>query len=353
MKLHIRNVWVTKELVDLYWSFPLIVIWDSLVGQTNEIQTFSINRVQNKILLEKLFVGHWGKLMKTLSTVRAMLPVWNLQRSFGKEMFARLTPQAPIRTLLRAWIIYVGGGRWCLIIVWRESPKAYDLLVNSKVVCHGLVKFTLDRKFQTYFQFIGSMTSFVTLDFELCKSFPFLTATSTRSFIKKVLWACKRDIPSAHFWCQYNTLCSFFSSGSIVYTVLIIIIWLWTLQRSLLEDRQLVQLWTHVLCSRFWSRLQYFQETRLYPSLPIRPQSGVMVRLRDPLVGICNAVYFFFHLQGPVKENLMSIKPLTVRGLASSSHKLQTVRTNLRCTDHKILVTVGFSQLSKPSMSTR
>ena len=33
MKLYIRNVWVTKELVDLYRSYPLIVIWDALVGQ--------------------------------------------------------------------------------------------------------------------------------------------------------------------------------------------------------------------------------------------------------------------------------------------------------------------------------
>ena len=54
MKLYIRNVWVTKELVDLYWSAPLIVIWDALVGQ--KFKHFHTMRVQNKILLDKKYL---------------------------------------------------------------------------------------------------------------------------------------------------------------------------------------------------------------------------------------------------------------------------------------------------------
>ena len=44
MKLYIRNVWVTKELVDLYRSNPLIVIWDALVGQTFKHFKFHQNK---------------------------------------------------------------------------------------------------------------------------------------------------------------------------------------------------------------------------------------------------------------------------------------------------------------------
>ena len=33
IKLYIRIIWATKELVDFYRSYPHIVIWDALVGQ--------------------------------------------------------------------------------------------------------------------------------------------------------------------------------------------------------------------------------------------------------------------------------------------------------------------------------
>ena len=107
-----------KVLVDLNRSNPLTVIWDALVGQ--KMQTFSIIRVQNKILLQKL--------LRMASTVKCS---------------AQLIRQSVVLTGTRA---HWDKKRPLGIALSGSSPPSYCKFKGKSFVSYKIRSFTVTEK---------------------------------------------------------------------------------------------------------------------------------------------------------------------------------------------------------------